>query len=122
MQNYQCHITINNRASVDLVVDHEKVEWGEYLQAPANIPKKNGKKAFAARGVLGPAGTQGEVVYRLGEDRGATVSIKYDIPTKPWESNVVTVTTSNPDIIASTEGFTGSGATEACTIKVADIR
>src|SRR5215471_20010751 len=100
MENYQCHITINNRTDSRLIVQQSKVDWGQFMdkKSPAPIDKKQIQPAFAAQGTFGPAGTEGEVVYQFETDANCTVSIYFNIPTRPGSDNMLTVKTSHPDL------------------------
>jgi len=123
MENYQCHITINNRTPKHLRLLKTDIPWGEFRDGPANdISPMSEGVAFVATGVVGPAGTEGTVVYQIGDDANATVSIYFDIPTRPLSSNTVKVDTSDENIAGQLTGFSGSGSTESCTVKVIDGR
>ena len=123
MENYQCHITINNRSSEHLRLLKKDLQWGEFRDGPvSDIQPHAETKAFVATGSVGPAGTEGTVVYQIGDDANTTITIYFDIPTRPLSSNTVRADTSNPDVAAQISGFDGSGATESCDIKVIDGR
>jgi hypothetical protein len=121
---YQCHITINNRTSTHLKYDTAEFAWGGFVEGPAkDIPPKSQVKAFVAAGAsFGPAGTEGSVMYRFEDDANVTVQINFDIPTMPLSSNTVKATSTNEDIGTVVDGLIGSGATEACIVKVIDGR
>ena len=123
MENYQCHIVINNRTHDHLKLLKTDLPWGEFREGPvADIPPQSETKAFVATGSVGPAGTEGTVVYKIGDDANTTVSIYFDIPTRPLSSNTVRVDTSNPDVAGQVGGLAGKGSTESCTVKVIDGR
>jgi hypothetical protein len=125
MKNYQCHITIDNRTKYHLRLNKADLSWGEFMEKMSpvdDIPPKTELKAFVATGSVGPAGTEGTVVYHFQDDANLTVSIFFDVPTTPWKSNTVAAQTSHPDISASLAGFIGKGAVESCTVKVIDGR
>lgn len=123
MENYQCHITINNRTAVHLRLNKTDVPWGEFKEGPVDdILPKIETRAFVATGSIGPAGTEGTVVYNFQDDANLTITIYWDIPTRPFSHNIVTATSSNPDIAATVEGLSGSGSTEVCMVRVVDGR
>jgi hypothetical protein len=119
---YQCHITINNRARDTLKLLRQELQWGEYTKAPVEIPKGIVAKAFSAQGKpWAPGGTEGTVVYQIGDDANSTITIYFDVPVTT--SNTLSAKTSHPDLAATVEDFRGSGTTvESCTIKVVDAR
>lgn len=125
MENYQCHITIDNRTKYHLRLNKADLPWGKFMDKNSpvdDIPPKTELKAFIAQGSAGPAGAEGTVVYNFQDDANLVVSIYFDVPTSPWKSNTVTAQTSHPDISASLSGFIGKGAVESCTVKVVDGR
>ena len=124
MENYQCHISINNRTASKLIVQQSRVDWGQFMEkkSPAQIDKKAQQPAFAAQGGSALAGTEGEVIYQFETDANLTLRIYWNIPTRPGSSNEVTAKTSHSDLAAVVEGFKGSGSTEVCTIKLVDGR
>lgn len=124
MENYQCHITINNRTAVHLRCQSTDLPWGTFQSGPADdVLPKSETMAFVATGSPGvPAGTEGTVVYQFQDDANVTITIYWDIPTRPFSHNIVTATSSNPDVAATVEGLNGSGATEVCTVRVVDGR
>lgn len=122
-ENYQCHITINNRTDLNLRVNQEKLAWGHYTQEPVEIPKKSEARAFVAVGAYGsPSGTEGTVIYQVGDDANVTIKIYFDVPWAPLSHNTIKVESSNPDVAVQLIGFNGSGSVESCTIKVVDGR
>ena len=123
MENYQCHITINNRTTERLRLVRTDLPWGRFRDGPVpEIGPKEERKAFVATGSIGPAGTEGTVVYQLGDDTDVTVSVYFDIPTRPFSRNTVTADASDEDVSAKVDGLNGGGATESCTIRVIDGR
>jgi hypothetical protein len=124
MDNYQCHILINNRTSLHLHQLKKDLPWGRWKEGPVDDIKPNTEtKAFVATGAPGlPSGTEGTVVYQLGDDANTTFTIYFDIPTKPLSSNTVRVDSSDTDVAAMLSGFNGGGAVESCTVKVIDGR
>lgn len=123
MENYQCHIMIDNRSSEHLRLLKQDIPWGTFHVGPEkDVRPHTSTKAFVASGITGPAGTEGTVVYQVGDDANVTISIYFEIPTRPMSSNTVRVDSSNPDIAAQMSGFNGSGSTEVCEIKVIDGR
>jgi hypothetical protein len=127
MNNYQCHIMISNRSATHLTYDKSKLDYGEFRDGhePATDipPKSNDVLAFVAQGSPGmPTGTEGTVYYRFEDDQNVVLSIYFDVPTRPFSTNAVTVTSSNPDVAAMIKGFDGSGSTEACTVTIIDGR
>jgi len=126
-ENIQMICGINNRTDHELKVKSKSLEWGKFEDSPnfppVNIPAKTNKGAFRSSGRQGTAsGTEGTVVYQLGDDENATITIYWNVPWAPGASNKVTADTSDEDISASVEGFTGSGSVESVTIKVVDGR
>jgi hypothetical protein len=124
VENYQCHITINNRTDSKLIVQQSRLDYGKFMEkkSPAPIDKKAQQFAFGAQGSFGPLGTEGEVVYQFETDANCTLTIYFDVPTRPGSDNTLTVKASHPDLAAVVEGFKGSGSTEVCTIKLVDGR
>jgi hypothetical protein len=125
MENYQCHITINNRTASHLVFDKSDLPWGKFAENAApvrDIPPKREVKAFVAMGSFGPAGVEGTVIYKFQEDANLTVRIQFDVPTRPGSHNTVAATCSNQDVAANVANLIGSGSTESCTITVVDGR
>ena len=123
MENYQCHLSINNRAHDHLRLLKSDLDWGVFRDGPVtDIPPLTEVKAFVATGATGPAGTEGTVVYQIGDDANTTVSVYFDVPTRPLSHNTVRADSSNPDVAAQVTGFDGSGSTESCTVKVIDGR
>jgi|SRR5689334_9137141 len=122
-EKYQCHILINNRSSSHLKYDKSDLKWGKFLQDPvADIPPKSEAKAFVASGAYGtPSGCEGTVLYRFQDDANVAVSIEFDIPAMK-SANTVRVSTSNPDVAGTLDGFRGGGEVESCVVKVVDGR
>jgi hypothetical protein len=118
----QCHITINNRSSEHLRLQSKDLQAGDFEQGPlADIKPHDEAKAFIASGTTGVKGTEGTVVYQLGDDANTTISIYWDVP--QWSmSNRLDVKSSDPDVATKVDGFAGKGSTEACNIRVLDAR
>jgi Aegerolysin len=118
--NYQCHITINNRGSSHLILDKANLDWGEFeIQPVKDIPPKTEVKAFVAVGKTAtPTGPEGNVSYRFESDANLTFNIYFDVPFRPFSKNKVDVTTSNDEVVASRDGFKGEGNIENCVIKI----
>jgi hypothetical protein len=119
MDNYQCHVTLDNKTSEVLNLQSKDLAWGVFQEGPMpQIARMNttGNKAFKATGTRGvPAGVEGTVVYQVGDDPQKRITISFDVPTSFWKSNRVDCTV--PDGFTSRiEGFNGGGATESCTI------
>jgi hypothetical protein len=90
MENYQCQIMINNRARDHLKLLKTEIPWGQFREGPVpDLPPMTETKAFVATGSIGPAGTEGTVTYQIGDDANTTVSVYFDIPTRPLSSNTV---------------------------------
>jgi len=118
---------INNRTDQTLKVQSKHLQWGKWEDVgnfpPVDIPPKTNKGAFRSSGRQGSAsGTQGYVVYQLGDDPNAIITITWDVPWAPGAKNTVTATTFNEDVSASVEGFVGSGPVESVTVRVVDGR
>jgi hypothetical protein len=125
MENYQCHITINNRTTSHLRLAKRELQWGKFRDGNSpveDIPPRSERKSFIAQGKFGPAGVEGTVTYQYQDDANLTLVIYFDIPTRPLSENTIRATTSDPDLGASVEGFIGKGSTESCTIKLVDGR
>lgn len=119
MQNYKCHITIENETSYHLKLLKSELSWGEFAEGPTgDILPERIEKAFVAQGSLGPAGTEGTVWYQLGDDANKTISISWDIPTTPFTSNTVKVDASDHKLAAMLSGLIGKGSDESCVVKV----
>ncbi len=122
-EGYQCSITINNRTAFDLRVQKQDLAFGVFKAGPSNVPKKATAIGFVATGTpyLPLVGSEGAVIYQIGDDANTTVTIAWDIPASQ-PSNKVIVDTSNQDIAAQLNGFVGSGDAETCTLTVVDGR
>jgi len=119
MKNYKCNITIDNKTSYHLRLLKQEIPWDSFQQGPEqDLMPGTSKTAFEACGNPGPAGTEGTVVYQLGDDANKTITIYFDVPTNPFKDNVVAVDTSNPNLLAVRSGFNGKGNTEICTVRV----
>lgn len=121
VENYQCHITLDNKTSEVLNLQSKELAWGGFQEGPvAQIARMNttGNKAFKATGAKGaPSGVEGTVVYQIGDDANKRITIYFDVPTAFWKSNRVDC--SVPEGFTSRiEGFNGGGATESCTIVI----
>jgi hypothetical protein len=119
--------SVNNRTDQELKVKSSHLNWGKWDDVgnfpPVNIPAKTNKGAFRSSGRQGSAsGTQGNVVYQIGDDAEAIITITWDVPWAPGAKNTVTATTFNEDVVASVEGFVGSGPVESVTVRVVDGR
>jgi hypothetical protein len=122
MENYQCHIAIDNRTESHLKLVEAKLPTGKFVtgQAPKDdILPNTQMKAFAAQGKMGPMGTEGTVVYRLEDSRKISLTIHFNVPTGA-PKNKVTASTSDRNLSATVEGLIGKGSTESCTIKLSD--
>jgi hypothetical protein len=120
VENYQCHITIDNRTTEHIRLLKKDTPWGVFKAGPvADIGPKLTTVAFVATGKPGlPGGAEGTVTYQVGDDANQTVAIYYDIPATPFTSNTVRVDTSSDDIVAQLTGFRGDGSTESCIVKL----
>ncbi len=120
-----CHI--NNRTNQTLKFQSEHLVWGKWAdppnQYPVDVPPKESVLAFRSSGRSNSAsGTEGYVVYQVGDESETTVTIYWDVPWAAGSSNKVTTKTSHQDIAASIEGFAGSGRVEDVIVKVVDGR
>ncbi|MFD5088693.1 aegerolysin family protein [Kitasatospora sp. NPDC058406] len=118
--------TINNRTKFKLKVQKYDLSYGKWEDVgnfpPIDIPAGKELAAFHSSGRKGAAaGTEGYVIYELGDDSGATIKIYWDIP---WGSstNTLKVEPSDPDISVNIKGWVGSGAGEAPVLTVHDDR
>jgi hypothetical protein len=120
MENYKCHITIDNRTSHHLKLQKQDIPWGRFQEGPErDLMPGVSKLAFVASGNPGvPAGTEGTVWYQLGDDANKTLTIYFDVPTNPLKDNTVNTDTSNPGLGAVRTGFNGKGNVEVCTLRV----
>ena len=122
-ENIQMICTVNNRAKQELKVQSKDLDWGKFTAEPVAIPSKAVLPAFRSTGRQGSAsGTQGKVVYQIGDDAAAIITISGDVPWAPGASNKVTTSTFSEDVGASIAGFVGSGPVESVTITVVDGR
>jgi hypothetical protein len=120
MDNYQCHITIDNRTDSHLRLLKTDLPWGVFKTGPEKdlVPKKS-TLAFVATGSPNvPAGAEGTVWYQVGDDANNTIKIYWDVPTTPFSKNRVTVENSKEEIMTQLTGFSGSGSVESCTVRV----
>ena len=120
-----CHI--NNRTHQPLKFQSEHLVWGKWTetpnQYPVDVPARESILAFRSSGRSNTSsGAEGYVVYQLGDEPEATVTIYWDVPWLAGSSNKVTTKTSHQDIAASIEGFAGSGRVEDVIVKVVDGR
>ena len=124
MESIQCHMTLNNRTHGHLRLLKSQLDWGVFREGPlSDIPPMVEMKAFVATGKPDlPGGTEGVVVYQLGDDANATITLSFNVTATPGGDNTVTADTSNMDIAAQLTGFHGSGASEVCNVKVLDGR
>jgi hypothetical protein len=119
MENYKCFITIHNLTSQHLKLVKQEIPWGRFQEGPEkDLMPHTQRSAFVASGNPGPAGTEGTVWYQFGDDANKTMSIYFDVPTRPLSDNKVNVDTSDPNLAAVLSGFKGSGNVEVCTIRV----
>jgi hypothetical protein len=119
VDNYQCHIFVDNKTSEVLKLQSKQTAWGEFREGPiAEIPRMSttGAKAFKATGTKGaPSGVEGEVVYQVGDDPGKKIIIRFDVPTSFWKNNTVHCEVP-PEFTFVLQGFNGGGSTESCTL------
>ena len=119
MNNYKCFITISNGTSKHLRFQKQEIPWGSFQEGPEqDIMPKTSKRAFVASGNAGPAGTEGTVWYQFGDDATKSITIYFDVPTNPFKDNIVTIATSDPNLLAVRSGFNGKGNVEECTVRV----
>jgi hypothetical protein len=117
---------IENLTGETLKVKSHKLEWGKFYdppnQSPVDIPAGEKMKAFRSSGKDGAAsGTEGTVVYQLGNKENETLEIYWDVP---WGSSTNTLKVTTYDrkkVLASPEGWNGKGTGEEVTITVAKI-
>ncbi|MER5543471.1 aegerolysin family protein [Streptomyces sp. NPDC001118] len=119
--------TIENLTAAPLKVKSKELYWGKWVDRgnhePIEIPAGERRQAFRTSGRQSSAsGTEGKVVYQIGDEQTATVEIYWDVPWVSGSSNTVRVTPSNKYILAPMEGFVGSGSTESVTITVGRIK
>ena len=119
MQNYQCHVILDNKSTHHLRLLKNALKWGEFAEGPEeDIGPRKSMKAFVARGATGLSGCEGTLTYQLGDDANNTISIYWDVPTSPWSSNTIKVDASDEDVAAMMSGFKGDGNIESVTIKI----
>ena len=126
-QTLQFHCTINNRCSVPLKVKETQHSGGtwypEEFSIPKNVPAKQVFQSFSSSGRKGSVlGTEGYIIYQLGDEADAWIKIYWDITWAPTIPNKVQVEESHDDIVVSMEGFIGLGLIENVTFKVFDGR
>lgn len=120
-----CHI--NNHARQELKVLDYHLDWGKFYDAPnqypTDIPAKHEELGFRSSGRQGSSsGTEGWVRYTIGGDENAIIKISWDVPWLSGAHNMVKAGTTNEDIAAEIEGFSGTGSVEDVTVKVVDGR
>jgi hypothetical protein len=115
-----CTITIDNGTGHHLKLLGHDLPWGKFQRGPEkNIMPRTSQVAFVASQNIGPAGTEGTVWYQLGDDANKTISIYFDVPTRPFSDNKVQVDTSgDPNLSAALSGFNGKQSDERCTVRV----
>ena len=119
MDNYQCHIWIDNKTSELLVLGEHTASWGEFREGPLDqIPRMSttGARAWRATGTKNlPGGCEGTVRYQIGEQPGRDVRIHFNIPATPFTSNTLEV-----DVPTGFEwrqtGWDSGGSTGSATI------
>jgi hypothetical protein len=126
-ENIQMICTINNRTDQELKVKSKFLNWGKWTDGPnfppVAIPARTARPAFRSSGKEGLAeGTEGNVVYQLGDNEDEIITIYWDVPWAPGARNRVWATTFTEDVSASVEGFNGGGAVESVVVKVLDGR
>ncbi|MFJ9826995.1 aegerolysin family protein [Streptomyces sp. NPDC101160] len=118
--------TINNRTKVTLKVVKYELYWGKWEDVgnfpPIDIPAGKELPAFHSSGRKGSSGgTEGYVIYQLGDDSQATFKVYWDVPFGS-KHNTVKVEPSDADISVNVKGYVGEGAGEAITLTVHDDR
>lgn len=128
-ENIQMICKINNRAKETLRLKSADLNWGKFDDSPNQYPvkaieaKRTADPAFRSSGRQGSAsGTEGTVIYQLGDNADAWIKIYWDVPWAPGASNSVNTETFDPDVAASVDGFAGHGAVESVTINIIDGR
>ncbi|HZX53468.1 MAG TPA: hypothetical protein VFE86_02250 [Ilumatobacteraceae bacterium] len=118
METFQFHATINNQTPYHLRVQSKPLETGKFMHEPQEIPPMAEQEAFVASGLaVVPSGPKGKVVYQVGDDAKQTVEIDFFVPIVLDMDNTMSVQAAS-GIKAATTGFTGSGASEAVTVRV----
>lgn len=119
MQNYSCRVKFDNETSYHLKLLKSDATTGEFTIGPIpDIPPEQEMQAFMANGKFGPEGTEGYVVYQIGDDANKTITINFNIPTNPLASNTITVDVSDRKFAAMMQDFVGSGASESVTLRI----
>ncbi|ALF55416.1 hypothetical protein ACX27_25480 [Nostoc piscinale CENA21] len=123
----QFHCIINNRCDVPLKVKetyHRSGRWyPEEVSQPKDVPAKQVIKAFASSGrIASSSGTEGYVIYQLGNEPNAWIKIYWDVPWLTNSNNKFKIETSHENIIVQTDGFIGTGSVENILLKVIDLR
>ena len=121
MENYRCHITIDNQTPLHLKLTGTDIPWGHFESGPKpDILPEHLDIAFVAAGAkFGLSGTEGTVTYAASNDAQSTLRIRFDVPTTPFSSNTVEAKAGD-GLSATVQGFNGSGSTESCVIRITE--
>ena len=127
--NIQMICAIDNRTKSYLKRQEVHLNWGRFDDAPNKYPqevinpRELASPAFCSSGRLGSSsGTEGTVVYRLGDNTEEWVRIYWDVSWVPGVPNQVKTDTFNPDVAAVVDGFDPRGPVENVTIRILDGR
>lgn len=119
VDNYQCHIWIDNKTSERLTLTKHETVWGEFREGPLEEIARmstTGKKAWRATGTrFTPGGVEGVVHYRVGETDGQVLKVRFDVPARPLSSNTLGIEV--PDGFECRQtGWSDSGSTGSATL------
>jgi hypothetical protein len=113
---------IENLTGETLKVKSHKLEWGKFYdppnQSPVDIPAGEKMKAFQSSEKTAP-GTEGTVVYQLGDKENETLEIYWHVTLGNQPNTLKVTTCDRKKLLASQEGWTGKGVGEEVTITVA---
>ncbi|MFF0149408.1 aegerolysin [Amycolatopsis sulphurea] len=121
---FQLACTISNATDSDFMLKSTALQWGKFDSGPVKrVPAHQTAQAFIATGLdQSSAGTEGEVTYRIGDDKTAWFTIYWEVPWPDEAKNMIKVESSEEDILVKVTGFAGSGPRETLSIEVADTR
>ncbi|MBD2596568.1 hypothetical protein H6G74_19850 [Nostoc spongiaeforme FACHB-130] len=113
-KSLQLYCTINNRC--DLILKVKEYYYAEQCcpnhesSPPKDVPAKQVIQ------VLAMSGTEGYVIYQLGDDPNAWIKIFWD------RISGFQIETFHEDIVVQCDGFIGSALVENVLLKIADVR
>ncbi|OCQ95056.1 hypothetical protein BCD64_27215 [Nostoc sp. MBR 210] len=113
-KSLQLYCTINNRCDLPLKLQEYHYAEQCYSNHKSSPPKDVPAKQVIQ--VLAMSGTEGYVIYQLGDDPNAWIKIFWD------RISGFQIETFHEDIVVQCDGFIGSALVENVLLKIADVR